>query len=104
MTDQKPDRQAGNGLRTCPCCTGVSSFAEEWPGHLVVCENARCGIRSMGMADRALMDELRSAIQAVNRLSCAAKAVGDDDLMYAANRAYHQLYKAEHARAQPEKR
>jgi len=56
------------------------------------------------MTDKALMEELRSAIQSVNRLSCAAKAAGDDELMYAANRAYHQLYRAERARAKPEKR
>lgn len=58
------------------------------------------------MADKALMEKLANAIRVVNDLSIAAKTAGDDDLMYAANRAYHQLYKAEHTRArtQPEKR
>lgn len=58
------------------------------------------------MAESALMDKLAEARDAVNRLSNAAKAAGDDDLMYAANRAWHQLYKIEHAsaRTQSEKR
>jgi hypothetical protein len=50
------------------------------------------------MPDKALMDKLANAIRVVNDLSVSAKTAGDDDLMYAANRAWHQLDK--HARAQ----
>jgi hypothetical protein len=60
------------------------------------------------MADKAPMSELDNIMQLLGILSHDAKAAGDTNMMYAANRAWRELHDARQAaqpaRAQPEKR
>lgn len=58
------------------------------------------------MADKALMEKLDKAMLVINDLSRDAKAAGESELMYAANRAWHQLFdvRSARSRSQPEKR